>query len=260
MNRRLISLILFLLVLSTSIPFIQALSNRVNDNAGLMTLEEIVELEALSEIVSSSTGLDIVILTVNDLGGRSPTSYADSFYDSNGYSDDGMLFLLAMAERAWYISTCGEAIRIFNDSDIETLLDAGLPWFSGGEYFEGFCEVIHNVDEMTSGRSIRTSTHTASSSAHRSTVSSRGFFISMLVGAAVSCIVVLIMRSSMNTKRKQRGATDYLIPGSYHLRTQQDIFLYSNVTKTPRQQNTSSGSSSHMSFSGRSHGGGGTKF
>lgn len=260
MNRRLISLILLLLVLSASIPFAQALSNHVNDNAGLMAHEEIDELEALAGTISSATGLDLVILTVNDLGGRSPASYADSFYDSNGYSDDGMLFLLAMAERDWYISTCGEAIRIFDDRDIETLLDAGLPWFSGGEYFEGFREVLHNVDAMASVRSVQIPTHTASTSSRRAPVSGKTLFISVLIGAAISGIAILIMRSSMNTKRKQRSATDYLTPGSYHLRTRQDIFLYSNVTKTPRQQNTNSGGSSHMSSSGRSHGGGGTKF
>ena len=259
MNRRLISLILFLLILSASIPSAYALSNQVNDHAGLMTYDEIDELEALTETISASTGLDLVILAVNDLGGQSPASFADDYYDSNGYSDDGILFLLAMAERDWYISTCGEAIRIFDDRDIDALLDAGLPYFSGGDYFNGFCEVLHNVDRIASGRAVQASTHSAAS-VRSDRASGKMILISMVIGTAVSGIVILIMRSSMNTKRRQRGAADYLTPGSYHLRTRQDIFLYSNVTKTPRQQNTSSGGSSHMSSSGRSHGGGGTKF
>ena len=262
MNRRLVSLVLFLFILSAAIPFANALTDRVVDEAGLMTWEEIAELDALAGNIASSSGLDIVILTVDDMGGMSPSAYADHYYDSNGHSDDGMLFLLAMSERDWYISTCGKAIRIFDDRDIDTLLDAGLPYFSGGYYYEGFCEVLRNVDLIAAGHTDHTSS-SPTATVHRDShplVSVKTILISMLIGVAASGIVILIMRSSMNTKRQQRGAAEYMTPGSYHLRTRQDIFLYSNVTKTPRQQNTNSGGSSHMSSSGRSHGGGGRKF
>jgi len=258
MKRLLVSLVLSLLLLSFTVPHVQALSWWVHDEAGLMDPEEITELEALAEDVSCSTGLDLVILTVEGLGGRSPSAYADDYYDSNGFSDDGMLFMLAMKERDWYISTCGEAVRIFDDSDIDTLLDAGLTWFSDGYYQEGFCEVLRKVELMADDRPSQ-----AVPSEYRSpraSVSLQTILISILIGAVISGIVILIMRSSMNTKRRQRSAADYLTPGSYHLRTRQDIFLYSNITKTPRQQNTNTGGSSHMSSAGRSHGGGGRKF
>ncbi len=253
MNRRLISFAVFLFLLSLSLPSAQAHSYWVRDGAELMAPEEIVGLEAIAEDVSSSTGLDIVILTVERLDGLSPAAYADDYYDSNGFGDDGMLFMLAMEERDWYISTCGDAIRIFDDDDIDTLLDAGLPWFSDGYYYEGFCEVLRIAGSMMSYDPIPSTASSVSKSGQT-------LLISLAIGAAVSGIVILIMRSSMNTKRKQRSAADYMTQGSYHLRTRQDIFLYSNVTKTPRQQNSSSGGSSHMASSGRSHGGGGRKF
>ena len=60
------------------------------------------------------------------------------------------------------------------------------------------------------------------------------------------------------------GAGSYLNDSSYHLRTNQDLFLYSNVTKTRIQQESSNsgggGSSVHTSSSGSTHGGGGGKF
>ena len=72
------------------------------------------------------------------------------------------------------------------------------------------------------------------------------------------------MRACMNTKRPQRSAGSYLNDSSYHLRTNRDLFLYSNVTKTRIQQESSSsgggGSSVHTSSSGSTHGGGGGKF
>ena len=262
MKRRLISLALSLLALSFSVLCVQALSQRVHDEAALMSSEDVSRLESLAEEISKATGLDLVILTVDDLGGRVPSAYADDYYDSNGYSDHGMLFMLAMEERDWYISTSGEAIRIFTDRDIDTLLDTGLPFFSDGYYYEGFREVLNETSRITDDRSSKVAS-SAVSSAQRPAVnfgSGQTLIISILIGAAVSGIIILIMRRSMNTKRMQRSAADYLIPGSYHLRTRQDIFLYSNVSKTPRQQNTSSSGSSHAGASGRSHGGGGRKF
>jgi len=262
MKRRLILLVLTLILLGAAMPYARAFSCRVHDEAGQMTTEETAGLEALAEDISSATGLDLVILTVDGLGGRSPSAYADDYYDSNGYSDDGMLFMLAMAERDWYISTCGEAIRMFDDRDIDTLLDVALPWFSDGNYYEGFCEVLYSVEKMANER-FDLETASAVPSERKSSsadLSGRMLLISVGIGAVVSAIVIVIMRSSMNTKRMQRSAADYLSPGSYHLRTRQDIFLYSNITKTPRQQNNGSGGSSHMSSGGRSHGGGGRKF
>ena len=47
---------------------------------------------------------------------------------------------------------------------------------------------------------------------------------------------------------------------SYHLRTNQDLFLYSNISKRPKPKESSSGSSTHRSSSGRSHGGRGGSF
>lgn len=89
-------------------------------------------------------------------------------------------------------------------------------------------------------------------------------WISIVIGAVVGGITVLIMRACMNTKRPQRSAGSYLNDSSYHLRTNQDLFLYSNVTKTRIQQESSSsgggGSSVHTSSSGSTHGGGGGKF
>jgi len=70
------------------------------------------------------------------------------------------------------------------------------------------------------------------------------FITSIVIGIIVAAVVLMIMRSGMNTKQKQHSAADYMESGSYRLRLHQDLFLYSQVTKTPRQQNNSSGGSS----------------
>lgn len=226
----------------------------VHDEAQLMTEAEAQYLESVAEDISSQTGLDIVVLTVRTTGSGSAESFADDFYDSNGFSDDGILLLLSMQERDWYISTCGEAINIFTDYGIDQLLDIGLPYFSSGYYCDGFAQVLYAVPEYADNY-------------HRGSavdVPSRGIgnivLVSVLIGAAVAGVTLLIMRSTMNSRRNQRSAADYMQEGSYGLRLHQDMFLFSQISKTPRQQNNSGGSSTHRSSGGRTHGGGGRKF
>lgn len=263
MKRRFITFLLVIIFLINLPVVAGAQTNFVHDNANLMSDSEIRQLESIALEVSDETGLDLVILTVDTIGSYSPQAYADEFYDMNGYSDDGILFMLAMQERDWYISTCGDAINAFTDYGIESILDIGLPYFSVGAYYEGFCSVLYSVphymEAYSEGTPIKEDTYEYRSSESKGTGGI--LMISILIGAVAAGVVLLIMRGMMNTKRRQRSAVDYMTQGSYHLRTRQDIFLYSHVSKTPRQQNNSSGgSSTHRSSSGRIHGGGGRKF
>ena len=78
--------------------------------------------------------------------------------------------------------------------------------------------------------------------------------ISLLIGAIVAGIALGIMRSNMNTAKRQRNAGSYLVDGSFHMYRQLDIFLYSRTSRTRKEQQ-SSGGSVHSGSSGRSHGG-----
>ena len=93
---------------------------------------------------------------------------------------------------------------------------------------------------------------------------SPNLLVSLLIGLAAAAVTVLVMRSCMNTRRPQHSACGYLADGSFHLRIQRDMFLYSDLHKSarPEQNNNSGGggSSVHTGSSGSSHGGGGGKF
>ena len=250
MKRFLTFLILSAVICSLAFQVSAAGTERVIDDAQLLSTDEEAALESLISEQSALLNLDIVILTVDSLDGRSPGNYADSYYDSNGYgfgSDgSGLLFLLAMEEREWYISTCGRAISLFPSSAIDDMGSAILPWLSSGEYYIAFSLWLEDLAAYQ---------HTNPSDSNEgSRTSSVNLPISALIGAVVAGIAVLIMRGTMNTARKQSGAGEYVRNGSYHLTLHQDIFLYSHVSKTPKPKNTSSSSG------GRSHGGGGGKF
>ena len=114
--------------------------DRVVDEADLLTDEE--EEYLRSEIDWMDRMYDVVIVTTNTLGGKSPMEYADDYYDYNGYgigeSRDGLLFLLSMEDRDWWISTTGHAIYYFYDSTIDYIGELMLDDLGAGKYFDAF--------------------------------------------------------------------------------------------------------------------------
>ena len=250
-------------------------NSRVIDNAYLLTDWDRADLETKAQDLKDRYGMDAVILTVDSLNGQSAQDAADDFYDENGYGDDGVLFLLAMEEREWYISTCGDAIYALTDYGIQQLGFVMLPYLSDGDYhgaFEVFLDELPMYFDALEGHAPIDGYADYSGdyyhgdreeSLHYDQKSKPSLVISVVIGVLAGGITVLVMQGSMKTNRKQRSAQDYMKQDSYRLHTCQDMFLYSNVTKVRRQQNNSSGgggSSVHRSSGGRSHGGGGGRF
>lgn len=253
-----------------------AASPYVIDQAGLLTESEIAQLEQTAVSYSSTYDMDVVILTLDSLLGKTSQAAADDYYDEHGYSPDGVLFLLAMEEREWYISTSGKAIYALTDYGLYEIEEAILPYLQSGDYFgafDTFQQILpYYLDAYFAGDNIdgyvpvEDQYHGHTDVVYEDDESD--FLASLIIGCGagliVAAIAVLIMRFSMNTKRAQHSAGDYLKAGSYHLRTNRDVFLYSQVTKQPRPQENSSssggGSGVHRSSSGSSHGGRGGKF
>ncbi len=241
------------------------------DNAGLLTDPEQENLQTLASDLRQTYGMDVVILTESSIGGVPAYQYADDYYDQKGYGDNGILFLLAMEEREWYVSTCGDARYAIMDDSLEDLETALLPFLSEGAYYDGFSQFLLEVsaylNAYAQGVPIDGYDISVAGDHHEDVIYHAGeaepsFLLSLVLGLIAAAISLAVMRFSMNTKRAQHAAGDYMVQGSYHLHNHQDIFLYSSLSKTRRQQNTNSvgGSSVHRSSGGRSHGGRGGKF
>lgn len=244
MKKILTSVFVCLLLLIMVLP-VFASSDYVIDQADLLTGAQQQKLEEQCAQFRSEHGMELVILTVNNLAGKSPMAYADDYFDAN-YGAHGILLLINMGERDWYISTTGNAIDAFIENDLINMEEDLLPYLSSGRFYEGFANFISDADYYVDDEPVSDLEAV--------------LFMTVPAGAVIAGIVLLIMRSTMNTKTPQRGAANYETEGSYHLRTNQDLFLYSNITKRPRPQNNSSGGGTHRSSSGRSHGGRGGKF
>ena len=286
MKRNLISILLcLLLVLTLPIPANAVFcdgdttSQFTADQADILSDQEHIELESAARKLSQSYGCDILIAVVEDMEGYAAGDYAAMLNSGHWWDcDNAVLFLLAMEEREWYIATFGDAIYIFTDYGIDMLGQAVVPYFSEGRYYDGFAAYLSLLPDYFEAWEDQVPVDDPSyDPGYREEVvyypsdTQKSFWsvlpVSLLIGLAVAAIALWVMRSMMNTKRRQNSAGDYLKAGSYHLRTHQDIFLYSNVSKTRRQENTGGsgghrggGSSIHRSSGGRSHGGRGGRF
>ena len=85
------------------------------DDAGLLTGEEAAQVEAELSRISAQYGMDIVVVTVDSTGSKTPMAFADDYYDYNGYRADGILLLISIEESDWWISTTGEGITAITD-------------------------------------------------------------------------------------------------------------------------------------------------
>ncbi len=265
---------------------------KIVDDANLLSDSEEAALEEKAQALAAKYQMDVVIVTVWSLDGKSSEAYADDYFDYNGYgigSDySGVLFLLSMEYRDWAISTCGDTIYALTDYGIQSVFSDIAGYLSDDQYYRAFNAYLDGLDpyfqayaqgDPIDGKpgdydgpgSYEPGTqedvvHYPQKKDFLSELPGK-LLIGLLIGLAAAGITLLILRGQMRTAKPQSGAKVYMCPGSYDLRQQQDVFLYSRIRKVRRSESSGGGgshggggSSVHHSSSGRSHGGGHGKF
>ena len=223
------------------------------DNASLLSQSEEQELQNKLSELSETTGCDVVILTVNSLGSKTATEYADDYYDYNAYKNDGILLLISMEYRDWAISTKGSAITTFTDARQKNIMDDVKLNLADNDYnaaFINFAEWCDYYLNYTGGgtRSDRAIIFEWS-----------WVLISLGIGVVIAFIVVSIMKGKLKSVRYQPAAESYVKHNSLVITRQNDFFLFRRINRTAIPK-SSSGSSTHRSSSGSSHGGSSGKF
>lgn len=262
MKRLLVFFSICLIILMLS-PAALAASDAIVDEADLLTQEQEDDLAGLALSIRNTYNMDVVVVVVSSLDGKTSQEYADDYYDYNGYGigDDysGVLFLLAINDRDYAISTCGEAIDALSDDDIDYLLDCVFDDFRNGDYYLGLRTYLENLENEFYNYANTKDEVTKSKDPNYGKI---GVF-SLAIGAGAGGIGLATMRSGMNTAKPQVGAQSYLANNSFALPVNRDTFLYSRTSRTRIQsQSSRSGGrgSTHVGSSGRTHGGGSRKF
>lgn len=260
--KRYIAFFLTALLLCLSLTLsVQAAPPLLVDEADLLSnAEEDTLLARLNELRADHR-MDIVIVTVNSLRGKSAEAFADDFYDEGGYSEDGILLLVSMEERDYCISTSGYGISVVTEQGLDYLEDLFLPSLSGGNYSRAFALFIDGCDYLIP--QANSAPVYEKPSVH---ISFFSIFWYIMIGAIAAFIITGSMKRQLKSVVRQTGANSYIRSGGLNLTQRQDTFLYRNVTRVAKPKDNGGGSHggggsrTHVSSSGRVHGGRSGKF
>ena len=242
---------------------------RVVDMAELLSDSDKTALLSRLDEISERQKLDIVVLTVNTLDGKTPRDYADDFYDYNGYgfgeNKDGILLLVSMEDRDWWISTTGYGITALTDAGIEYISEKFLSDLSDGDYAQAFTTYAELCDQFITQAKTGEPYDIGNMPKEPFNVA-WNILVAFVIGLVVAFVVTNIMKKQLKTVQLKSEANNYVKSNSMIVTENRDLFLYNQVSRRARPKETdnrsgsSGGSSTHTSSSGSSHGGGGGKF
>lgn len=277
MKKRIVLALMALLVFVMAVPVSASVQyeGRVLDEAELLSNAEEEELAKKIDNLIQKYNMDIVILIVEDYteymddtdytySDTAHREFAKKFYWENDYGFDseksGMILMLSMAERDWYMYIEGEANVAVNDYGSEYITDRMLEKLKDDKFAEGFSGYLDDIElflkAYDKGKPYGDD--------HPVVTPARMLkYFGIAIGASVvlALVIVLGMKSGMNTAKPKPAAKEYVKKGSFVLTSQQDLYLYSNTTKTaiPKSSSSSGGGSGRSSGS-RGGGGRGGKF
>ena len=257
------------------------------DWADLLTEEEETELNGILAEISVAHSANIVAATVDSLEGADAQDYADNLYDTGlGYfglqdgTEDGVLFLLAMDERQWAVTTTGFGITAITERALDQMEAYIIPLLSQGNYCEAFLQYAEltdawfalaenggmtpeadYIDPYYPGAAVRYESHGSPEITVR-TFGAEWILIALVIGFLIALIPMGVLKSQLNTVHMQTGAVPYQKTDGVRITDSRDLYLYRNMTKKPIPRNdppksggTRLGGSIHTGPSGRPHGG-----
>ena len=298
-------ILLILLVICLPIIPVQAQDNYVYDTGNYFssTIEEI--LENLVDNFHERYNLNISIISVceSKLNGEFDLAeysnqYYQAHYDNNDYgiseNKDGLLLVLDMSSREWYISTCGKVINIFTDQNIEYLGKVVLSDLKDDNYFNAFIDHVNefaenykpletshgsNNEDVSVTKEIKDSKNDKENQdADKKSSTGGDLLVSLFLGFLIAYGIGKFKLRKLKTKRKVYDTNNYIKEDSFVLTKSNDLFLFSNVKKRcrsksrsesnhhhhhkskPKPSKKSSGYTTHYSSSNRRHDDGGGKF
>ena len=258
MKKRLFAIltVLTLILLCTAIPASAGVSSnpRVIDKADLLTSEQEADLTEKLAAYSEHQNCDIVFLTEPDMDHENYSFYqgsvpdfADMYYESNGYDADGVLVLILLdngyGTRKIQFSCTGKCMKRLTDDEQNAIIDDVFFDLKSGNYYSALNTISYEIDDKL-------------------TPQLKWYILplSIGIGFVIAMLIMLGLKGKLKSVSMQRGAKNYVRPGSMHVTASRDTFLYSHISRTAKQSDSSSGGSSRTSSGGGSHSGVGRSF
>ena len=255
---------------------------RIVDDADVFTDTEESLLNDYAVECREKYETDLVIAAVTTMEGKDIDNFAMDYFDYKGYgigqNHDGIIMVICMepGNHTYGICTTGKEIQNFTDGYIEYMYDEIGSYLSDGEFFYGAKEFVDLSKDAFEGNakydsyydkynynsdgdySYSGNERTTSKGRYDIDTIAKNVLTALVVGLIAGLIVAQMLKGQMKPVKMATTAKNYLVPGSLNVYYCREMFIRSDVTKTPiPKSNSSGGGSSHSGSSGRSHGGGG---
>ena len=248
MRIRIICLFLLLcLVLSCSVSATSS-EDYVADRAQVLPEQDVLYLQELLSDISQKYGISVLAVTTRSVG-SSIESFAEEEYFSRSSTPSGVILVLLFSDygNQYYFYATDVFYDIMEPKGFDELEDVCAPLLKSGDYAGAFEAFALTTEALILDPPVASSDKL---------ITLPRILICIAIGAILSfAIPMSILSSRLRSVRSQSGASEYIRKGSLVLTANTDRFLYRNVTRVPRAQNTSSGRSIGGG-SGGSRGGG----
>ena len=246
--KKLFSLLLVLvLVLSMAVSVSAATDRFVYDDANLLTDQEEATLSGRLSGLSGTYNAQIVVATIPSAQGNDVDTVLNYLYDNAGFgygeNFDGVLLLVCMDPREYRILSNGYCAAAIDPADIDAIGSVIVDDLSDGNYAEAFDTFAEKCEYYLDGHL-------------------NGFpfnfgmnlMIALMIGLIAGLITAKSLKGQLKTVHQKNEAKNYIKSGSMNLQTQNDVFLYRDIRRTPKPKEDNTRSSSGSSS--RSVGGG----
>ena len=236
---------------------------RLVDEAELLTGDEESSLVDKLDAVSDKWQCDVTIVTVDSLGSKTATEFADDYFDYNGYgygnNDDGLMLVISMENRDWAITTHAFGIEAFTDAGQEFIMNKVIPPLGNESYYEAFSIFADQCDDfLEKARAGEPyDSHNLPKESHAK-LYILWIIPCLIAGAILAFVLTIKEKKSLKSVMKKAGAGEYI--GKVEINEKHDKFLYRNLDKVLIRDDDDGGSSTHLSSSGETHGGSSGKF
>ena len=244
--KKIISLLAALLLLASVPLTVYAAPDPVTDTAGLLTQEQDRELSGLLCEQGIGTLAVVALESLKDeygwqYPGEDIEALAERWAESAGIA---VLFMIDMEQRQWCITASAEYKQVIDVYVIDEISAQCVPYLKSGDYYEAFVTFANCCNSYLEGYVPGESDPIEGNpeNSGKSGITFGRIAICLLIGLAAGGITAGIMAGKNRSVRPQNSAASYVRSGSMNLTISRDLFLYHNITRTPKpKNNTSSG-------------------
>lgn len=239
------------------------------DNAGVLSSSEITALTEKAQEISRTYACDTAVVFVRGLSGYSSImTYTDDFFDYNGYgfngTRDGVMLLVDVKGREYWISTSGFGIDAFTDAGQLYLKDQFVSYLSQGDWGGAADTFLSGCDRFL--RQARSGNPYDVGNMPRKNFNLAFLLGDVGLGVLLGGLPLHKSKKEMKNVKEQRDAEEYIYGKAPVLTQRDDRLIGRHVTRTPIPRDTGhssgggGGSTIHVGSSGNTHGGSGGHF